>query len=170
VNPARVEICGGQAANAKRNSFKDSAAQMPENDPNIERWPPPGLLPTPDNAMPGWSELIWRGLRGRCPRCGKAPIFDGYLKVRPVCAVCAAPLGDMPADDAPPYVAMVVVLQFLGIFVVCFFKGVYRPGIFAAAIWLILLAGLCMVALRLAKGAIIGILLKVGLKREVCNG
>jgi uncharacterized protein (DUF983 family) len=120
--------------------------------------------------MPGWGELIWRGLRGNCPRCGKAPIFDGYLKVRPVCAVCAAPLGDMPADDAPPYVAMVVVLQFLAIFVVCFFKGVYRPGIFASAIWLILLAGLCMVALRLAKGAIIGILLKVGLRREVWNG
>jgi uncharacterized protein (DUF983 family) len=65
---------------------------------------------------------------------------------------------------------MVVVLQLLALFVVCFFKGIYRPGLFAGSVWLILLAGICMVALRLAKGAVIGILLKLGLKREVLNG
>jgi uncharacterized protein (DUF983 family) len=144
--------------------------KMHEPDPNIQRWPPPGLLPPAAHAMPGWGTIIWRGMRGICPRCGLAPIFQGYLKVRPVCARCAAPLGDMPADDAPPYIAMVVVLQLLALFVVCFFKGIYRPGLFAGSLWLILLAGICMVALRLAKGAVIGILLKLGLKREVLNG
>jgi hypothetical protein len=34
----------------------------------------------------------------------------------------------------------------------------------------VLLALVCMGALRLAKGAVIGILLKLGLKREVLNG
>jgi len=151
-------------------NFPEAAAPMPERDPNVQIWPPPGTVPPPDAAMPGWAALLWRGLRGRCPACGQAPIFNGYLSVRPVCAHCAAPLGDMPADDAPPYIAMVVVLQFLGLFVVLFFKGVYRPGIFAAIVCLLLLTALCMVALRLAKGAVIGVLLKLGLKREVLNG
>jgi len=139
----------------------------PETPPEFERWPPAASLVKPEWEMPDWPTTIWRGIIGRCPHCGVAPIFDGYLKVNTLCQNCAAPLGDMPADDAPPYVAMVVVLQILAIFVVLFYKGYYHPGIFAGAVLLLLLAAICMVALRLAKGAIIGILLKLGLKREV---
>ncbi len=76
----------------------------------------------------------------------------------------------MPADDAPPYVAMLVVLHFVALFVVLFFKGYYRPSLIMAGFLLLLLAAACMIALRLAKGAIIAILLKLGLKREVRNG
>jgi len=141
-----------------------------DRDPDVERWPPAGSITPPEWAMPDWRTTIWRGLLGRCPRCGNAPIFIGYLKVRPVCTSCAVPLGDVPADDAPPYIAMVVVLQVLAIFVVLFYKGYYAPGLVTSGILLVLLALICMAALRLAKGAVIGILLKVGLKREVLNG
>jgi uncharacterized protein (DUF983 family) len=113
---------------------------------------------------------LWRGCIGRCPHCGAAPIFDSYLKVHPRCLNCAAPLGDMPADDTPPYIAMLVVLQILAFFVVLFYKGDYHPGIFMAALLLVMLALVCMVALRIAKGAVIAILLKLGLKREDLNG
>lgn len=141
-------------------------SETPQPPPEFERWPPEIARATPEWDMPGWVETIKRGMLGRCPSCGKAPIFDGYLKVNPVCAHCAAPLGEMPADDAPPYIAMLVVLHFLALFVVLFYKGYYRPGIITAGFMLILLALACMVALRLAKGAVIGILLKLGLKRE----
>ncbi len=120
--------------------------------------------------MPGWGVTIWRGLRGKCPRCGVTRIFIFYLKVHPQCAYCDARLGDMPADDAPPYIAMVVVLQVLAVFIVIFFKGHYQIGLRMGALWLFLLAIICMFALRLAKGAVIGILLKLGLRREVLNG
>jgi uncharacterized protein (DUF983 family) len=142
----------------------------PEEDPEFERWPPPLAISQAEQIMPSWPVTIWRGLCGRCPRCGEAPIFDGYLKVHATCLHCAAPLGDMPADDAPPYVAMLVVLHFVALFVVFFFKGIYRPSLLMAGFLLLLLAVICMIALRLAKGAIIGILLKLGLKREVPNG
>lgn len=138
-------------------------------DPEFERWPPPALAAAP-TAMPGWPVTLWRGVRGVCPRCGEAPIFRGYLKVRPVCEHCAAPLGEMPADDAPPYVAMVVVLQLLALFVVFAIHGAYLPGPLMALLLLAILAGICMVALRLAKGAVIGILLKLGLRREKLIG
>ncbi len=132
--------------------------------PHYETWPPPPP-PVEANAMPDWPATIWRGICGRCPRCGRAPIFDGYLKVYNQCINCAAPLGDMPADDAPPYIAMTVVLQLLAIFVVLFYKGVFHPGIVVAGILLALLVLASMGALRLAKGAVIGILLKLGLRR-----
>ncbi|MDD2704264.1 MAG: DUF983 domain-containing protein [Acidocella sp.] len=141
-------------------------SNTPEQHPEFERWPPAATLPAPEWKMPGWPATIWRGICGRCPHCNVAPIFDGYLKVRAVCPHCGAPLGEMPADDAPPYIAMLVVLHFLALFVVFFYKGYYRPGIIMDGFLLILLVLLCMAALRMAKGAVIGVLLKLGLKRE----
>jgi uncharacterized protein (DUF983 family) len=137
----------------------------PEKHPHYESWPPP-RPPAGADAMPGWAATIWRGLCARCPACGQAPIFDGYLKVHQHCRLCHAPLGDMPADDAPPYIAMTFVLQLVAIFVVLFYKGYFHPGILLAAAMLVLLVLACLGALRLAKGAIIGILLKLGLTRE----
>ncbi len=138
----------------------------PEPQDEFERWPPEAVRAVPEFNMPDWPETIWRGICGRCPQCNAAPIFDGYLKVHKTCLHCGAPLGDMPADDAPPYIAMLVVLQVVALFVVFFYKGYYRPGIVMSGVLLVLLTLLCMAALRLAKGAVIGILLKLGLKRE----
>jgi len=132
-----------------------------------ERWPPPGSQARPEWAMPGWGATIWRGVLGKCPACGKAPIFNGYLRVHEVCAACAAPHGQMPADDTPPYIAMLVVLHFAGIFIILGFRLKLHPGPFTYALLLLVLAGICMVALRSAKGAVIGILLKLGTKRGV---
>lgn len=137
------------------------------NEPDI--WPPAATLTRPEWDMPGWGVTIWRGMRCICPRCGEAPIFDGYLKVHPQCRSCQAPLGDMPADDAPPYIAMFVVLHFLTFFVVMIFKFGWQPSDIDYGVMLTLLVVVCMAALRVAKGAVIGILLKLGLKRAVLN-
>jgi uncharacterized protein (DUF983 family) len=142
----------------------------PDITPDPERWPPVSAQVDANSRMPDWPVTIWRGLCGRCPRCGGAPIFDGYLKVFPLCALCAAPLGEMPADDAPPYAAMLVVLHVLAIFIVFFYKGYIYPGLLMDGFLLLGLALVCMAALRLAKGAIIGILLKLGMRRGVLNG
>lgn len=138
----------------------------PDPQPGLERWPPAHAAVKPEWDMPSWLETIKRGCLGRCPSCNAAPIFDGYLKVHEKCSHCAAPLGDMPADDAPPYIAMLVVLHVLALFIVLFYKGHFRPGLILSIILLALLALLCMVALRVAKGAVIGILLKLGMRRE----
>lgn len=138
----------------------------PPPNSDFERWTQ-AATPTPTEwDMPDWPETIRRGIIGHCPSCNAAPIFDGYLKVHDKCANCGAPLGDMPADDAPPYIAMLVVLHFLALFVVFFYKGYYRPGLITSGFLLILLALICMAALRMAKGAVIGILLKLGMRRE----
>jgi uncharacterized protein (DUF983 family) len=130
----------------------------------------PAVPPPSDWLMPGWGTTIGRGIAGVCPHCGEAPIFNGYLKVHASCAACNAPLGQMPADDTPPYIAMVVVLHFVGLFTVLSFHWQLHPGPIEIGLLLALLVLVCMGALRLAKGAVIGILLKLDNNREKPNG
>jgi len=132
-------------------------------------WPPLAAARS-DWVMPGWRTTIGRGIAGACPHCGKAPIFNGYLKVYETCAACLAPLGQMPADDTPPYIAMVVVLHFVGLFTILSFRWHLHPGPIEIGLLLVLLVLVCMVALRVAKGAVIGILLKLDTNREKPNG
>jgi uncharacterized protein (DUF983 family) len=143
---------------------------LPERPDGVERWPPPYAITKPAWGQADWPVTIWRGMAGQCPHCGKGKIFDGYLKVYPVCTRCSAPLGAMPADDAPPYVAMLLVLHVIGILVVVFYKGIVHPSPVLMGFLLLVVTGVCMGALRIAKGAIIGILLKLGFNQEVLNG
>jgi uncharacterized protein (DUF983 family) len=48
-------------------------------------------------------------MRCKCPKCGKAHLFNGYLKVRDTCANCGEALHHHRADDAPPYITMAIV-------------------------------------------------------------
>jgi len=41
------------------------------------------------------------GLTCRCPRCGKGKLFQGYLKVEPVCRVCGLDLKFADSGDGP---------------------------------------------------------------------
>jgi uncharacterized protein (DUF983 family) len=33
-------------------------------------------------------QVIWRALRLRCPRCGRAGLYAGLFRMRPACAAC----------------------------------------------------------------------------------
>jgi uncharacterized protein (DUF983 family) len=74
-----------------------------------ERWEPDRSTPRNAWPMPTLATAIGRGLLGRCPACGKSKLFNGFLKVSPVCPQCAAPLGLARADDAPPYFTILIV-------------------------------------------------------------
>jgi uncharacterized protein (DUF983 family) len=65
---------------------------------------------------------------------------------------------------------MLAVLHVLALFLVLFYRGDFHPGIALSVFLLVALALICMVALRMAKGAVIGVLLKLGMKRGVLNG
>ena len=40
-----------------------------------------------------------RGFAKKCPACGKGELFEGFLKVRPVCESCGEELHHHRADD-----------------------------------------------------------------------
>jgi uncharacterized protein (DUF983 family) len=48
------------------------------------------------------------GLRSRCPACGRAPLFDGFLHVRQRCPVCHTDLSAQDSGDGP--VAFIILI------------------------------------------------------------
>lgn len=48
------------------------------------------------------------GVRGRCPRCGKGRLFQGFLTLRPYCEVCGLDYSFADPADGPAF------------FVICF--------------------------------------------------
>ncbi|MGF1543634.1 MAG: DUF983 domain-containing protein [Parvularculaceae bacterium] len=56
-----------------------------------------------------WPQALLRGLRGRCPQCGEGRLFQRYVATRRTCATCGLALDGHRADDAPPYVTIIVV-------------------------------------------------------------
>ena len=52
---------------------------------------------------------VGRGFTRHCPNCGRGRLFDGYLRVRPICDQCESNNDRYPADDAPPYVTILLV-------------------------------------------------------------
>jgi uncharacterized protein (DUF983 family) len=52
---------------------------------------------------------VRRGLARRCPQCGEGRLFQGYLKVRPICEVCGHDNGACRADDGPAYFTILIV-------------------------------------------------------------
>ncbi|MFD2265618.1 DUF983 domain-containing protein [Lacibacterium aquatile] len=46
------------------------------------------------------------GLKGRCPRCGKGSIFQGFLKLAPQCRVCGLDFSFADPADGPAFFVM----------------------------------------------------------------
>jgi uncharacterized protein (DUF983 family) len=72
--------------------------------------PPSAASQPPRDVWPA----IRKGLAGRCPACGKGKIFRAYLKVNEECPTCGEELHHQRADDAPPYLTIVVVGHIFG--------------------------------------------------------
>lgn len=60
-------------------------------------------------AEPEIWPAIWKGWRGKCPKCGSGPLLTGYLKVRDHCTVCRQELHHHRADDGPAYLTILFV-------------------------------------------------------------
>ena len=109
------------------------------------------------------SVMLWRGLRNRCPICGGAPVFAGYLRVVDACASCGTPLGRARADDAPPYFTIFAVGHLILPLLLWLEMSREPPLWVHAAIFLPLTLGGCLALLRPFKGATVGLMLKLGL-------
>jgi uncharacterized protein (DUF983 family) len=105
---------------------------------------------------------IGRGLMCRCPACGKGKLFRAYLKQVERCSVCGTRYGHMRADDAPPWLTILVV----GHIVVPLAFWVERdhplPDWVSMTFWPALALALTLLFLPLAKGLFIGVLLATG--------
>lgn len=69
---------------------------------------------------------IWKGLRLRCPNCGKGKLLHSYLKVCDTCSECGQELHHQRADDGPAYLTILLVGHLLA-FVLHIVYVAYRP-------------------------------------------
>jgi uncharacterized protein (DUF983 family) len=100
---------------------------------------------------------LWRGLRLKCPACGKGRMFCRYLKVADECPACGEELHHHRADDAPPYFTIVIVGHVV-VSLVLIVEIAYRPPLWLhAAIWLPLTIFLALLLLPPVKGALVAL-------------
>ncbi len=109
-----------------------------------------------DSARP-WFRSIARGFRRRCPRCGEGAAFAGYTRVADHCTVCGEELHHQRADDAPPYITIMIVGHIVvpGMLLA---ERLFSPDMWLQmAIWLPLTLILSLGLLPFVKGAVVGL-------------
>jgi len=102
-------------------------------------------------------QAMARGFLMRCPRCGRGPLFNGFLRSVDHCEICGEVFHHHRADDLPPYLTIFIV----GHLVVALFMGMEQvtslPLWTHLAIWIPVTIVLSLVLLRPLKGATIGL-------------
>ena len=99
-----------------------------------------------------------RSLLGLCPCCGQGKLFAQYLKQVERCSACGERFGDIRADDAAPWLTIIIVGHvFLPL---AFFVNiaVFMPEWVVAFVWAGVFALLSLLILPRAKGLFIAIL------------
>jgi uncharacterized protein (DUF983 family) len=100
---------------------------------------------------------VRRGFIGRCPNCGKGRLFRAYLKVVDACAVCGEDLHHQRADDAPPYITMLIVGHIVVAGVLAAEEAwPQSPMWLGAIVWIWLTFVLSLLLLPRVKGALVG--------------
>lgn len=116
-------------------------------EPAEPRMTQPAGLPSP----------LMTGLAGRCPRCGKGPLFHGFLRLRRTCGRCGLDFGFADAGDGPA----VFVILIAGVIVVAaalVVEVAYQPPFWVhAALWGPMILIVTLAPLRLIKGLLIAL-------------
>lgn len=91
---------------------------------------------------------LWlSGLRCRCPRCGKGPLFNGYLKIAPACTVCGLDYGFADAGDGPAVFVVLVAGAIIAASAAIVELTFHPPYWMHLVIWLPVTVGLCLALL-----------------------
>lgn len=108
---------------------------------------------TPDR--PTWPAAL-KGLKRKCPKCGKGNLFDGYLTVRDGCSECGQDFTHQRADDGPAYLTILIVGHIMApVLHITFVHWRPEPWVLATVLCSLTVV-LCLVLLPRIKGMIVG--------------
>ncbi|MFN3424780.1 MAG: DUF983 domain-containing protein [Novosphingobium meiothermophilum] len=117
-----------------------------------------GLLPQ------GLVGALWRGIRGKCPRCGGTHLFARFLKPVERCRMCGQNWTLHAADDFPPYIAILLTGHIMAPVIIELGLHTGLPGwamMLGVAVMAVMLLG---AFLQPAKGAVIALQWWLGLQ------
>jgi uncharacterized protein (DUF983 family) len=111
-----------------------------------------------------WKRAALVGLRGRCPCCGRAPLFARTLRTVEHCPACGQDWTHQRADDFPAYLVILVVGHVVvPLFVLANAWWDWPLGL-QMALWPAMTALLAVLLIRPAKGAVIGVQWALGME------
>ncbi|RUV14631.1 DUF983 domain-containing protein, partial [Mesorhizobium sp. M5C.F.Ca.IN.020.32.2.1] len=91
----------------------------------------------------------------RCPRCGKGPLFSGFLTVGKRCANCGLDYSYADAGDGPA-VFVILIIGFIVVGLALWMEVTLHPPLLLhLVLWIPLTLVLCLGALRLIKGVLL---------------
>lgn len=94
-------------------------------------------------------------LLGRCPRCGKGSLFEGYLRIGPRCKACDLDYSGFDAGDGPAVFVILIVGFLVAGGALILEVSVSPPYWVHAVVWLPTVVILSVVFLRLAKSTLL---------------
>ena len=103
-----------------------------------------------------WTALK-RGLRGRCPRCGRGKLFRAFLKVDNQCAACGLDFTPHRADDLPAYLVIIIVGHVVVPLALMVETNFSPPVALQLAIYLPVTLIASLMLLQPVKGAVVGV-------------
>lgn len=119
-----------------------------------------------DRAMlpQGLSAALWRGIRGKCPRCGETHLFARFLKPVERCRRCSQNWTLHAADDFPPYIAILLTGHIMAPVIIELGLHTGLPGWAMMLIVAVMAVSLLVVLLQPAKGGVIALQWWLGLQ------
>ena len=107
-----------------------------------------------ENYYPDYSPFK-TGMRGKCPRCGRGRLFDGYLTVAKQCNSCGLSYSFADAGDGAVWFVMLFAC-IVGVGSIFALEGIYSPPYWVHAIvGLLLIVVVPLLLLRPVKGLLI---------------
>ena len=100
-----------------------------------------------------------RGAAGRCPCCGTEDrVFTSFIKVVEECTTCSASLGQLCADDAPPYFTIFISGHII-VPLILLIERISAPPLWLhMLIWIPITLSVTLLLMRPIKGATLGLL------------
>jgi uncharacterized protein (DUF983 family) len=96
-------------------------------------------------------------LGAKCPRCGKGPLFKGFLAVAPACRVCGLDFGPVDTGDGPA-VFVILISGFLLVGAALITEVLYAPPYWVhLVIWLPLTLIVTLGLLRPVKALLVAL-------------
>jgi uncharacterized protein (DUF983 family) len=109
------------------------------------------------SAAPAETSWLRAGLLARCPACGEAPLFDGFLHVRERCPACGTDLAAQDSGDGPA-AFIILIVGFIVVAAALVTEVRWQPPVWLhLVLWLPLTAILTLALMRPFKATLIAL-------------